>query len=284
MTRVLCLGLAVLVLLGAGGSAGLARDLSTPTPPVHPKRGIASARYLASDPAKLSALHASWAYDWSATAPPHARSAGWVPMVWGSGSVTPSTTASLRAARRSGAARYLLGFNEPDQASQSNLTPAQAARLWPQLERTGLILGSPAPAVPTDGWLSRFMTLVRRRGLRVDFIAVHYYQDFTNPAAVSDLRQQLEAIHSAYHRPVWVTEIGAIDIRAWGEPMMHTPTVARALAYMRKLFAMLDGLRFIQRYAWFTDNCWSDESCRFSSLFDGRGRVTRAGGAFRGAG
>jgi hypothetical protein len=76
-------------------------------------------------------------------------------------------------------------------ASQSNMTPGQAADLWPQLERTGLILGSPAPAVPTDGWLSRFMALVRRRHLRVDFIALHYYQDFTNPQAVAALRRQV---------------------------------------------------------------------------------------------
>jgi Glycosyl hydrolase catalytic core len=247
----------------------------------HAKRGVASSRYLASDPAVLSRIGAAWAYDWSATPPPRRAAAEWVPMVWGAGSLTPPTIASLTVARRVGRARDLLGFNEPDSPSQSNLTPEDAARLWPALEQTGLRLGSPAPAVPTDGWLARFMSLVRARHLRVDFVALHYYQDFTNPDAVGELRRQLLAIHDQYHKPIWITEIGALDLRRWHEPMLHPPTNALAIAYMRKLFAMLDGLRFVERYAWFTDDCWSDTGCRSSSLFTGSGQLTPTGSTFK---
>jgi Glycosyl hydrolase catalytic core len=247
----------------------------------HPKRGIASGHYLSSRPAVLTRLDASWAYDWSATAPPNRAGPPWVPMIWGAGSVKPSVIASLQAARRSGRARELLGFNEPDSASQSNLSPGRAASLWPQLERTGLRLGSPAPAVPGDGWLARFMGLARARHLRVDFIALHYYQDFTNPAAVAALRRQLVAIHRQYGKPIWITEIGALDIRRFHEPMEHTPTPGRAVAYLRQLFAMLDALPFVQRYAWFIDDCWSDSACGpYSSLLTRSGRPTRLGLAF----
>lgn len=248
---------------------------------VSPKRGVASSRYLASNPAVLSGLGARWAYDWSATGPRATGGPQWVPMLWGSGSVTPAVVASLQAARRSGRARELLGFNEPDSPSQSNMTPGRAIALWPQLERTGLRLGSPAPAVPTDGWLARFMALARTRHLRVDFIALHYYQDFTNPNSVPELRRQLVTIHEDYHKPIWITEIGAIDIRSWNEPMMRTPTAALAAGYMRQLFAMLDGLPFVERYAWFTDDCWNDTACRFGSLFTSAGRLTLAGSAFK---
>ena len=247
---------------------------------LHNKRGVASSRYLGSDPSKLSQLGASWAYDWSANAPVATAAPTWVPMISGAGALTPATITALRAAGRAGRVHYLLGFNEPDSATQSNLTSQQAAALWPQLERTGLILGSPATATPSDGWLASFMALAKRRHLRVDFIALHYYQDFTNPNAVSELRQQLVSLHAQYRRPVWITEIGAFDIRSWHEPMTATPTDALAARYMRELFAMLDALPFVQRYAWFTDDCWNDVACRFGSLYTASGRTTLAGKTF----
>jgi hypothetical protein len=244
---------------------------------VDPKRGVASAKYLSSNPSVLARLHTSWAYDWSWEAPPRGAGVEWVPMIWGGGSVTTASIASLTDDRRSGRARVLLGFNEPDSGSQSNITPERAAALWPRLQSTGLRLGSPAPAVPGDGWLGRFMAIARARRLRVDFIALHYYQDFTDPHAVDELRAELTAIHRRFGKPIWITEIGAIDIRAWGEHMHALPTGALANSYMRKLLAMLDQLSFVQRYAWFTANCWQAPDCRYGSLVDGRGRLTERG-------
>jgi hypothetical protein len=200
-------------------------------------------------------------------------------MLWGSGSVTPTAIASLQKAAKSGRARHLLGFNEPDSGGQANMTPEQAAALWPRLERTGLELGSPAPAVPSDGWLDRFMSLARARNLRIDFIALHYYQDFTNPNAVADLRGQLASIHRKFGKPIWITEIGALDVRRWHEPMLRAPTVGLAVTYMRRLFAMLDGLPYVARYAWFTDTC-SKGDCPYSALLTDAGRPTRVGSAF----
>jgi hypothetical protein len=245
------------------------------------KAGVASATYLSRDPAKLSAIGATWAYNWSSQQPPTDHSLEWVPMIWGSGSITPQVLTSLRRDKQSGEVRYLLGFNEPDSTSQSNMTPAQAAALWPKLESTGLELGSPAPAVPTDGWLAKFMRLAKQRHLRVNFIALHYYQNFTNPGAVDQLRAQLIQIHREYQRPIWITEIGAMNLRSWGEPMLYSPTSALAVSYMQKLFAMLNALPFVQRYAWFTDNCWNDNACHDSSLFGGTGRLTPEGLAFK---
>ncbi|HEY2161346.1 MAG TPA: glycosyl hydrolase [Solirubrobacteraceae bacterium] len=240
------------------------------------KRGVASSRYLSAAPAVLAKLHASWAYDWSWEAPPRSPGLEWVPMVWGSGSVSSRSVDALRADRRSGRARTLLGFNEPDSASQADMTPERAAALWPQLESTGLRLGSPAPAVPGDGWLDRFMSIARARRLRVDFVALHFYQDFSDPLAVGELRRELIAIHRRFEKPIWITEIGALDIRAWGEHMDAAPTGARASAYMRRLVAMLDRLGFVQRYAWFTDACASP-GCPYSALVGAGGRLTARG-------
>ena len=47
--------------------------------------------------------------------------------------------------------KHLLGFNEPDNKAQANMTVDRAIQLWPKLQATGLRLGSPAttgPAAP----------------------------------------------------------------------------------------------------------------------------------------
>jgi hypothetical protein len=198
-------------------------------------------------------------------------------MIWGAGSVSTRSIGALNADRRSGQAHFLLGFNEPDSGAQANMTPERAAALWPRLESTGLRLGSPAPAVPGDGWLDRFMAIAGARRLRVDFIALHFYQDFTDPHAVDQLRAELVSIHRRFGRPIWITEIGALDIRAWGEHMHASPTATLASSYMRSLLPMLDGLRFVGRYAWFTDRCNSVGGCPYSALYDPGGRLSPRG-------
>jgi hypothetical protein len=117
----------------------------------------------------------------------------------------------------------------------------------------------------------------------VDFIALHYYQDFTNPDAVSQLRAQLISLRDQFHKPIWITEIGAIDLRSWGEPMLRAPSHARANRYILALFTMLDRLAFVQRYAWFTDNCWNHADCRYGSLFTGAGQRAPASYAYAAA-
>ncbi|MGH3244867.1 MAG: sigma-70 family RNA polymerase sigma factor, partial [Trebonia sp.] len=86
---------------------------------------------------------ASWYYNWGATpngitAP---ASASYVPMIWGAANVT---TATISQVSKEG--HVLLGFNEPDLGSQSNMSVSQALSLWPKLMATGMTLGSPAVA------------------------------------------------------------------------------------------------------------------------------------------
>lgn len=199
MRRSICGSLAALCVLAVSAQVAMGvpldlRSASTARSTADSKRGVASAQYLVSDPSKLSRLGASWAYDWSATAPAATTALTWVPMISGAGALTPATIAQLRAAGRAGRVRYLLGFNEPDSAAQSNLTPQQAAALWPQLERTGLLLGSPAPATPADGWLAAFMALAQQRHLRVDFIAPHHHHTAGVPAGAGAAARAIGAV------------------------------------------------------------------------------------------
>ncbi len=63
--------------------------------------------------------------------------------------------------------------------------------------------------------------------------------------------------------------------------MEHSPSYAAALTYMRKLFPMLNSLSFVQRYAWFTDDCWNDSGCRYGSLYNGAASSLKPATCFR---
>merc|ERR1719270_892239 len=54
---------------------------------------------------------------------------------------------------------WLLGFNEPNLASQSNMSPQECASLWPKLEATGRKLVSPAMAMSGTAvnWMQTFL-------------------------------------------------------------------------------------------------------------------------------
>lgn len=197
-----------------------------------------------------SALHnvgATWYYDWVNTPQNITAPAGveFVPMMWGAASVT---AANLAAAKQQGT--ELLGFNEPDLSSQANMTPTQALDLWPQLEATGMRLGSPAVASGGNtpgGWLDQFMSGAAARGYRVDFITLHWYGSDFGPAAVGQLESYLQAVYNRYHKPIWLTEYALIN---FGSGQQY-PTQAQQAAFVTGSTAMLDSLPYVERYAWF---------------------------------
>jgi RNA polymerase sigma factor (sigma-70 family) len=198
--------------------------------------------------AALAQSRASWYFTWSTSPNGIASPPGvaFVPDIWGQSSVTP---AALAQARQAG--RYLLTFNEPDSSSQANMSAAQALADWPQLEQTGMLLGSPAvqdDAATPGSWLDQFMSGAKARGYRVDFIVVHWYaQGFDPAASVSELKAYLQAIYQRYHLPIWLTELGMVR---FGSPTTY-PTDAQQSAFLTGAASMMAGLSYVQRYAWF---------------------------------
>jgi RNA polymerase sigma factor (sigma-70 family) len=197
----------------------------------------------------LTESGAGWYYTWSTSHSGISSSAsvGFVPMIWGASSVT---AANLAQAKSSGP--YLLGFNEPDMSSQSNMTVAQALDLWPQLMATGMTLGSPAVASGADtpgSWLDQFMTGAAAKGYRVNFITLHWYgSDFDTSDAVSQLQSYIEAVHNRYHLPIWLTEYALTGFADGGT---QYPTEQQQAAFVTASTKMLDSLPYVQRYAWF---------------------------------
>ncbi|OOY11371.1 hypothetical protein BMG00_16780 [Thioclava marina] len=149
--------------------------------------------------------------------------------------------------------RTLLGFNEPDNAdlkAGSAISVAKAIKLWPKLEARGLRLGSPATTqdgtLGPNSWQRRFMDEVEVRGMRVDFMAVHYYSTNGN---VAEFKRWLQKVHAEYKRPIWVTEFAYVD---WNRPAKVS--YAQNAAFAAAAIEMMEGLAFIERHAWYAAN------------------------------
>ncbi len=236
---------------GTTGTTGTTSKSGTTSggPPIACKRGVA---YGQNSPADLTALSKGigfW-YNWSSKPDNAAVAAAYpgigvefVPMAWGQASI-----AGLPSPAPSGA-RYLLGFNEPNFGSQANLTPMQAAALWPQLEAyaeaQGLLLVSPAvnycgsPCNVTNpfDWLDQFFAACQ--GCKVDYIAAHWYA-----CTGSALTNYLSTFETKYTQPLWLTEFSCLDASDTSEPVQE--------AYMKTALAILEADPKVFRYAWFT--------------------------------
>ncbi|CAM9852157.1 unnamed protein product [Ectocarpus fasciculatus] len=116
------------------------------------KRGVAFG-FKESDDLYTLRKGISWWYDWSPGSLADgileaslAQGSLYVPMIWGEGDLTEERLRDLTWVGDTSA--YLLGFNEPNYGEQANLTPQEAADLWPrvrqQAEDLGMELVSPA--------------------------------------------------------------------------------------------------------------------------------------------
>lgn len=153
----------------------------------------------------------------------------------------------------------VLGYNEPDQANQANMSVSTAISAWGDLLGTGLRVGSPAPS---DGgvssWLFPFVSQADAAGLRVDFVAQHYYQSH-NPAdpagCASQMYNFLLNIWNNTHRPIWITEWN--NGANWTDSQWPVPTYAQQQACIAAMVNMLESTPFVERYAlynWVEDN------------------------------
>ncbi|MFI6071098.1 sigma-70 family RNA polymerase sigma factor [Actinoplanes sp. NPDC051343] len=227
------------------------------------------------------ALHdvgATWYYNWASNNNdvPGPSGVEFVPMIWGKQNVTDAT---LKQAKSEGT--ELLGFNEPDQGGQANMSVEDALAAWPKLEATGMRLGSPAVSYGGDqagGWLDRFMTGAAGKGYRVDFITLHWYGSDFSDAAVNQFLGYVDAVHKRYGKPIWITEYGLQNFS--GSPKY--PTGAQEVAFITGTTKGLQSRSYVERYAWFALPAVGD-SVPFGLYKDGD-TPTDAGKAYKAAG
>lgn len=245
------------------------------------KRGIAYDLANAEDLAAL-APGVSWWYAWglkpNAGVPADVRTRygmDFHPMLW-NGSFDAAEVESYLLAHPD--IQHLLLLNEPNLGDQANLTPAQAAQLWPRYEsiaqRTGVKLVGPAMTWGTMpgfadpvGWLDAFYAEYRlangNRDPRIDHLAFHWY-DYGLGAQLDRLKK--------YGKPVWVTEFANWHSQADGAQI---DTVARQKAQMSEMVALCESRSDVFRYAWFTGR-WNPDP-HFTSLLAARGELTELG-------
>jgi hypothetical protein len=123
------------------------------------------------------------------------------------------------------------------------------------------------------------MAGAKARGYRVDFITVHWYGgDFSTGPAVQELESYLQAIYARYHLPIWVTEFALTN---YSGGTATFPTEAQQAAFLTAATQMLDGLSYVQRYAWFA--LPTSAGSGTTGLFNPGPTVTPVGQAFEAA-
>ena len=147
-------------------------------------------------------------------------------------------------------AKFLLGFNEPNFKAQANMTPQQAAAIWPQLEAIAdefdLKLVAPALNYPdgaiNDGntyqpeqWMDAFLAAYPQA--RIDYLALHCYMN--SPAAQIGF---VENFAKKYGKQVWLTEFCSWEGTVDSISQMNT---------MVQKIQDLELSPYVYRYAWF---------------------------------
>ena len=249
-----------------------------PAPPTTtgPKKGVSTWEFTGLAGA-VKDVKASWYYNWGTNNDAMPADAEFVPMIWDE---NVDTRANLDKVKTEG--KTLLGFNEPDMAEQANMTVEQALQLWPDLQATGMRLGSPAVAYGGDtegGWLDSFMKGAKEKKLRVDFITVHWYGGDFSDAAAGQFMGYVKAVHDRYNLPIWVTEYGLMN---FGTNPVSYPNATQLSKFITESTKQLQAASYVERYAYFSLPAVAD-SLPYG-LYKNATSPTDAGVAYRAAG
>jgi len=196
-----------------------------------------------------------WSYTWSvypntATNNLHLD---FVPMMWG---IDQTHINDFNTAYAAGVFNYnantrtcFLGFNEPDQSGQSNMTPETAVTNWRnyiQKLRTNaatsqLRLGAPAVSNGPTGlpWIQKFVS--ECTGCNIDFIPIHWYG-----STVAAFTQYVTQVHQAFpNYKLWVTEF------ACAYATCSQSDVAALMGGATDWMTQPAQAAYIERFSWF---------------------------------
>ncbi|KAH7889902.1 hypothetical protein F5I97DRAFT_608395 [Phlebopus sp. FC_14] len=215
-----------------------------------------------------------WVYDWGTTVPDVLANSGlrYIPMQWGIDGVE-----SFAAMVEVQGSMAVLGFNEPDLDSQSNIDPVIAASLWIEyiqpLKANGVRVGAPAVSSSSSGmpWLAQFLESCT--GCTFDFVPLHWYGD--GCTAFSDY---ITSFHEQFPSwPLWVTEFASTNADVSGEwhdvaASTWYPDLFPAVVeeFCAQSIALLDSLEWIEGYAWFA--FYRQTPGSFYNLLDANGQ------------
>ena len=260
--------------IGVGPVPGESQVTNNPDTAIQ-KKGVAYTNKAKDWSYKTSDLAPFWMYSWGNELRDEIPdNVEYVPMFWGKGSVTDDNINRIKGLIADGKVKYVLGFNEPDNGTQANMTVDEAIALWPKLESLGVPIGSPATVGPDNPWMQEFMQKADAQGLRVDFVTVHSYGGLN----VSNFIQKLKFAHETYgNRPVWVTEFAVAD---WSATTVddNKYSMQQVVQFMQDATNGMNQIDWVQRYAWFDGN--GRPALASSSLFDENDNITALGDVY----
>lgn len=183
-----------------------------------------------------------WYHHWAdGPVPQMASRIEYVPMFWGSANW--GAWNERVAEMKQHTPKHLMGFNEPDVNSQSNMDPTYAAELWMEQIQPwgykGTLLISPAIVYNTQ-WMDTFLAALKSKGGHIDKMAIHWYgswQDFAG------FQKWVTTVHSRYGYNIWITELGITTA--------SYPSQANVKGFMIEAVHWLESLGYVDRLAWF---------------------------------
>lgn len=251
-----------------------AEETSTPNPPTNPPTGspVSSKRGLAFNDATLanafnSACEScSWAYNWDSSRGDLGEGIDFVPMLWNDQPLHTDRWEENCENELANGAKALFSFNEPDHATQANMSPEQAAAShiqWMNKYAGRALIGAPAitnSGNPGEGleWLQGFVDACEAssEGCSFDFCNVHWYSE----AQYADtLFEHLQKAHEICNKPVWLTEFA---------PLGSDDQISE---FMTNIIPELDNVEYLEAYSYFMVSAGSLMSS--SSSLSGYGQI-----------
>ncbi|KAG5648664.1 hypothetical protein DXG03_000010 [Asterophora parasitica] len=179
-------------------------------------------------------------YTWSPWIPTKAKELGFepVPMLWGE-----KQAAEFKRLVVKGYANTVLGFNEPNQQGQSDMSPQRGAQLWKEyiqpLKAQGYSLISPACTNAPSGkqWLKDFFKACD--GCTFDGVALHFYG--TDPQVFIDY---ITDFHNTFNLPIWPTEFACQNFSGSGAQCSRD----QVFGFMSKVKNFMDNTSWVAHY------------------------------------
>ncbi len=212
-------------------------------------------------------LNSTWVYKWGNS---QSTTLDWeyVPMQWGNLASIPPSASVINNYVNKYNSTHLLTFNEPDSCDGQSgqypggptvnklCNPDVSVKHYKELLKTGMRMVSPATregGYRTTDWLYEFIAKAKAQDLRIDAIAVHWYDWGSNPvgtpnasaaAIFARFQDYIIDLENAFNLPIWITEFNA-------NPARSNATNA---AFMALALPWLEGRSSVERYAWFPYN------------------------------